>query len=160
MIIFIKFNMNSYQFILNTYIVFILYFLYLNHIDYIHVILIVYESGVVGRRGRGRPNRVWTDGVRKALNNRVEWRYFVNRIKWMFDMELRFRRKILWWVVVGCSEGAGNSCMLDKLNYALGCVETCRSKDDRWWLALCSSVFCYLELTQSSLEASIYDFKI
>ena len=30
----------------------------------------VYESGVEGRRGRGRPNRVWIDGVRKVLNDR------------------------------------------------------------------------------------------
>ena len=30
----------------------------------------MYESGLEGRWGRGRPNRVWIDGVRKALNNR------------------------------------------------------------------------------------------
>ena len=30
----------------------------------------VYESGVEGRRGRGRPNRVRMDGMRKALNDR------------------------------------------------------------------------------------------
>ena len=30
----------------------------------------VYESGVEGRRGRRRPNRVWMDGERKALNDR------------------------------------------------------------------------------------------
>ena len=54
----------------------------------------MYESGVQGRRGRGRPNSVWMDGVRKALNDigltleqakmtvhdRVEWREFVNTI--------------------------------------------------------------------------------
>ena len=30
----------------------------------------VYEPGVEGRVGRGRPSRVWMDRVRKALNNR------------------------------------------------------------------------------------------
>ena len=52
------------------------------------------ESGVEGRRSRGRPNRVWMDGVRKTLNNRaltleqarmavhdsVDWREFVDRV--------------------------------------------------------------------------------
>ena len=52
----------------------------------------VYVSGVDGRRGRGRPNRVWMDGVKEALNkrgwtleqaktiahDRVEWRRMVN----------------------------------------------------------------------------------
>ena len=30
----------------------------------------VYESGMEGRQVSGRPNRLWMDGVRKALNNR------------------------------------------------------------------------------------------
>ena len=30
----------------------------------------VYVSGVDGRRGRGRPNRVWMDEVKEALNKR------------------------------------------------------------------------------------------
>ena len=30
----------------------------------------VYKSGVEGRRGRGRSNSAWMDGVRKDLNNR------------------------------------------------------------------------------------------
>ena len=68
----------------------------------------MYEFGVEGRRGRGRPNRVWMDGVRKILR------------------------------------GAGNSRTSDSYNCALGCVGTCRSKDDRWWLALCSCVSCDL----------------
>ena len=52
----------------------------------------VYVSGVEGRQGRGRPNRVWIDGVKEALNkrgwtleqarttvhDRVEWRRIVN----------------------------------------------------------------------------------
>ena len=52
----------------------------------------VYVSGVDGRRGRGRPSRVWMDGVKEALNkrgwtleqarttvhDRVEWRRIVN----------------------------------------------------------------------------------
>ena len=52
----------------------------------------VYESGVDGRRGRGRPNRVWMDGVKEALNgrgltleqarvtvhDRAEWRRLLN----------------------------------------------------------------------------------
>ena len=51
-----------------------------------------YDSGVDGRRGRGRPNRVWMDGVKEALNERgltleqarvtvherAEWRRLVN----------------------------------------------------------------------------------
>ena len=54
----------------------------------------VYESGVEGRLGRGRPNIMWMDGVKKALNDReltfeqakmtvhdrVEWKEFVNRM--------------------------------------------------------------------------------
>ena len=52
----------------------------------------VYASGVDGRRGRGRPNRVWLDGVKEALNergwtleqarvtvhDRAEWKRLVN----------------------------------------------------------------------------------
>ena len=30
----------------------------------------VCESGVGGNQGRGRPNRVWMDGVRRVLNDR------------------------------------------------------------------------------------------
>ena len=54
----------------------------------------MYKPGVEGRRGRGRPNSVWIDGVIKALynrgltlkhermtvHNRVKWREFVNRM--------------------------------------------------------------------------------
>ena len=52
----------------------------------------VYDSGVDGRRGRGRPNRVWMDGVKEALHergltleqarvnvhDRAEWRRLLN----------------------------------------------------------------------------------
>ena len=52
----------------------------------------VHVSGVDGRRGRGRPNRVWMDGVKEALNvrgwtleqarvnvhDRNEWKRVVN----------------------------------------------------------------------------------
>ena len=52
-----------------------------------------HESGVQGRRGRGRPKRVWMDGVKEAVTNggltleqarvnvhdRAEWRSLVNR---------------------------------------------------------------------------------
>ena len=52
----------------------------------------VYDSEVGGRRGRGRPNRVWMDGVKEALNkrgwtleqarevvdDRAEWKRLVN----------------------------------------------------------------------------------
>ena len=30
----------------------------------------IYDSGVEGTRGRGRPNRVWIDGVKTALSDR------------------------------------------------------------------------------------------
>ena len=54
----------------------------------------VYESRLEGKKGRGRPNSVWMNGVRKALNargltleqakmnvyDRVEWREFWNKM--------------------------------------------------------------------------------
>ena len=53
----------------------------------------VYDSGVQGRRVRGRPTRVWMDGVKETVTNkgltleqarvtvhdRAEWRGLVNR---------------------------------------------------------------------------------
>ena len=47
----------------------------------------------------------------------------------------------LWWVAL---RGAENSRTSDSLNCTLGCAGTCRSKVNRWWLALCSRVFCDL----------------
>ena len=55
----------------------------------------VYDSGVQGRRSRGRPTRVWMDRVKEAVTNReltldqarvtvhdrAEWRGLVNRIR-------------------------------------------------------------------------------